>query len=288
MPSWLISILSSLVFWEWAEYISGAVVVVGVIGEYIADFRIVGKTHKDEELKTRLGKISTVVLVVGLVVEIAAVANINMLAGRQIEQLKKENNGTLRQLEDEKSERLALEQFLSPRQLGDQATFNVGLAKYPGITAVVDVIRDSECRRLAGQLVFALKDLSVPGGSQWVVQYNSPVEEFTLAGDGITVEYNVLYWRRPGDISGPAAHALADLLNARGIDANAFAMPGVPGAAPVAVLPQNTIHIAVGLKPTRTVSETTRKARRETKERFEKLRKKFGDAGIQIPSESEP
>lgn len=162
------------------------------------------------------------------------------------EQLRKANIEAREKLEAEKRERLALEQFLSPRDPGEQSSLNAALAKFPGITAIVDVVRDAECRRFAAWLVSALP---------WKVQLNAPIED--SSDDGVTVEYNMLHWLRPGDISNLAAEALVDILNRRKIDSHARAT--VDRDTPVSKrLAANVIHVIIGLKPTREMAKLMR------------------------------
>ncbi|HEX3526354.1 MAG TPA: hypothetical protein VH988_04740 [Thermoanaerobaculia bacterium] len=60
--------MSSLAFWRVVEYASIGVIIVGVVGEYVSDFVI-----RDAKKKERLGKISTLVLIAGLALELPAV-----------------------------------------------------------------------------------------------------------------------------------------------------------------------------------------------------------------------
>lgn len=72
------SLTSPIEFWESVEIISVVIVILGVVGEYISDFVL-----RDAKKKEKIGKISTLVLVVGLVIELAAIWRIMGLTGRQ-------------------------------------------------------------------------------------------------------------------------------------------------------------------------------------------------------------
>ena len=156
-------------------------------------------------------------------------------ARRATEELRKTNIEAGENLEAEKRERLALEEFLSPRSIGDQLTFNKTLSAFPGITAVINVVPDGEARRVAETLAFAMGGF---GSFKWNVQKNAPMDNPRIM-DGISVEYNGAYWMREGDTSGPAAKALVDLLNERKVDSHTTVGPSN--------LLANVIVISIGL-----------------------------------------
>jgi hypothetical protein len=68
----------SLAFWEYVEDVATAVVLIGVIGEYIADFTEWGLTQK------RLGKVFTLILIAGIAGELLAVVRTQQLSNREI------------------------------------------------------------------------------------------------------------------------------------------------------------------------------------------------------------
>ena len=72
------SVSSSLTRWEWAEYIAEAFVVLGCLGELVAD---VGKKRLGESRSERLERWSTIVLIVALVVSLTALVRTNELSG---------------------------------------------------------------------------------------------------------------------------------------------------------------------------------------------------------------
>lgn len=80
----------SLAFWDGVEYISVAVIILGVIGEYVADFTLPEKTENDKRRQKRLGKISTLVLILGLTVELPAIWRINEMTGTQVADLERQ------------------------------------------------------------------------------------------------------------------------------------------------------------------------------------------------------
>jgi hypothetical protein len=75
--------MPALIFWECTEYASTAVVIIGVAGEYFAEFVL-----EDQAAKARkVGKLSTLVLIVGLVFELISLANTNIISEEEIERL---------------------------------------------------------------------------------------------------------------------------------------------------------------------------------------------------------
>jgi len=78
-------------FWEWVEYISVFVVILGVVGEYIADFKVPEKTEKDRLRQKRISKVSTLILIAGLAVELLAIWRINDSTGTQIASIEHES-----------------------------------------------------------------------------------------------------------------------------------------------------------------------------------------------------
>lgn len=60
-------VLSSLLFWEIAGYISTAIVILGCIGEYIAEFTCIPKSEGE---KHRISKLSLIILIAGIAGEL--------------------------------------------------------------------------------------------------------------------------------------------------------------------------------------------------------------------------
>jgi hypothetical protein len=76
--------LSSLSFWEGVEYAATAVVILGVIGEFIADFT---KVSSDKEKSHRIAKLSTLILIGGLAFELIGLVRTSQLSGQTIARL---------------------------------------------------------------------------------------------------------------------------------------------------------------------------------------------------------
>jgi hypothetical protein len=80
------SIWSSLALWEWLGYASTIVVILGCIGEYIADFtRIPG----DEEGRHQWSKLSLIILTLGIAGELLTAMRVSSISGAVITDLEK-------------------------------------------------------------------------------------------------------------------------------------------------------------------------------------------------------
>src|ERR1019366_7530612 len=72
------SLSTMLNHWEWAEYIAEAFVVLGCLGELVADL---GERWLGERRGKRLERWSTIVLILALVVSLTALVRTNELSG---------------------------------------------------------------------------------------------------------------------------------------------------------------------------------------------------------------
>ncbi|MGB7231911.1 MAG: hypothetical protein WBD19_09570 [Candidatus Acidiferrum sp.] len=82
-PSNVASLSTSLSRWEIAEYVFAGLVTLACAGEYIADFTTL-ITGGCEERRKRLAKISTLLLIVSLSLELICLAKTNSLSGMLI------------------------------------------------------------------------------------------------------------------------------------------------------------------------------------------------------------
>jgi hypothetical protein len=76
------SLESSLALWEHVEYVAEAVVIVGAAGEGLGEFTNLFGTERSR--KDLVLKISTLVLIVGLAVELGSLVRINRLSGQMV------------------------------------------------------------------------------------------------------------------------------------------------------------------------------------------------------------
>jgi hypothetical protein len=70
--------------WECVEYIGAGIVFLGVIGEYVGEFT---KWLKGKSRKTRLTKLSTLVLIFGLAIELCGMVKTSQITGTEIARL---------------------------------------------------------------------------------------------------------------------------------------------------------------------------------------------------------
>jgi len=71
---------SALNNWESVEYVAEALVLAGCVGEYFSEFTKI----RTERWRSGLGKISLLVLIAGLAIELGALIRTNDLAGKEI------------------------------------------------------------------------------------------------------------------------------------------------------------------------------------------------------------
>jgi len=133
MASDLSSIEKSLAHWEWAEYIFTAGVIIGVAGEFVAEFtdRL---TSGDEHKKRKLAKASVLVLMGCLALELVCLFKTNQLSGRIIASLNQAG-------EHESLARLKVEQDAANRDITpeEQKELSSRLSVFAGQKAEVDV-----------------------------------------------------------------------------------------------------------------------------------------------------
>src|SRR5208337_2856149 len=88
-PSELASLDNALWWWEFGEYASETIVILGCAGEFVAEFTDL-LTGGDEHKKTRLSKLSLLILIGGLAVGLACLMRATILSGRIIASLNDE------------------------------------------------------------------------------------------------------------------------------------------------------------------------------------------------------
>ena len=168
------SLRFSLFIWEYVEYASVVIVILGVVGEYIAQFT---KVSKCEPAKQTLEKHSTLVLIVGLVIVLVALERISATNGRISDALNEETEAL-------RAANLELEAVIQPRRLtSDQQKGIVAvLAPFAGRSVGVESYGfDVDGLVLAWQLenVFVAANLKVDR------------KDFIGAGGGLELGVNV-------------------------------------------------------------------------------------------------
>jgi hypothetical protein len=79
---------SSKLFWEFVEYIGAGIVTLGVIGEYLKEFK---EFPKDVEKRKKFAEWSVIVLIFGLVIELLGLVRTTQLSGDEIVSLETTN-----------------------------------------------------------------------------------------------------------------------------------------------------------------------------------------------------
>jgi hypothetical protein len=85
----IFSLESSLAFWETVEYISEAVVFVGCLGEFLGEFTNFLGGRDSHRRRDAVLKLSTIVLLAGLAIELGSLIRTNGLSGLMIADLNK-------------------------------------------------------------------------------------------------------------------------------------------------------------------------------------------------------
>lgn len=159
---------SALRCWEWFGYISTAVVGLGCIGEFIAEFTSVSKC---EQCKHKIAKLSLIILIVGIAGELLSAARTSQLSGQIIANIEEraahadqEAGGALWEQEKLKSENLRLESQIAPRRLdlNQQLKIAENCSKFKNLfrgkrVKLVSYSLDTEAFVLAEQVVGALR-----------------------------------------------------------------------------------------------------------------------------------
>jgi hypothetical protein len=107
MIGFLKSVYESLTFWEWVEGLATLAVLIGCIGEYLADFTDV---PRNEAARTGFRKRSLILLICGLAIETLAMSRTFQISGREITHLENETAAS-------KKATVELQAQLQPRSL---------------------------------------------------------------------------------------------------------------------------------------------------------------------------
>jgi hypothetical protein len=198
------SLKEALSCWEWFGYVSTAIVFVGCVGEFIAEFTSLPKT---QEAGHKLARLSLIVLILGIAGELLSTVRTSQLSGQLIanieeraakaeqkageaEQQASANDKEAQQL---KAENLRLEAIVSPRSLSpdQQRQIIESLRRFSGHPAVEisSYGLDAEALPLATQLISIIRSATgtmpldrranfiVTGGFEFGVQIRGPASE---------------------------------------------------------------------------------------------------------------
>jgi hypothetical protein len=119
--SFLSLLRSSLRFWEWVEYCATGVVILGCVGEYLAEFK---HFPRDSEKRHWFAKRSLLLLIAGLSIELLALVRTSQLTGEIVAGLNVQAEQAMERASkaDESAARLEQENLklrvqLAPRRL---------------------------------------------------------------------------------------------------------------------------------------------------------------------------
>jgi len=254
------SLKAALDGWEWFGYVSTAVVFLGCVGEFVAEF-----THfpKSDQSKHKLARMSLIILILGIAGELLSTVRTSQLSGQVIadaeqkaaeaesragsarddaahanerasanekesEQLKKGAAGLRKEAEDERLARAEIEEALAERRLGpkENGLLQKRLSQFAGESAgIVYHAGDAEGFTFAWDIAEVLHD------ANWVV----PSPGGIIDMQGIGLPFDVAFAKlRSGievvDMGTPqsrqVAHSLVDALNACGFDATTDSRSG--------------------------------------------------------------
>jgi hypothetical protein len=168
------SLDSLLSWWEKAEYAAEAFVILGCVGEFIAEFTKIGT----QESRHQLSKLSLLVLIAALAIELGALVRTNRLSGQEITLLNsitadaqtqissaRERTAQLeKEAETERLERTRLETLVAPRRLTleQQKAIAKSCYRFSGHTVIVSSYAlDTESRILGEQICSALQGAKI-------------------------------------------------------------------------------------------------------------------------------
>ena len=177
------SIDALLSCWERAEYIAEAFVILGCVGEFVAEFTDIVKL----EWRHRFSKVSLLVLIAALAVELGALAKTNNLAEQEIALLNKS-------AEQERLAGVKIEETVAWRRLNsDQQTqlSSDSSASPDKLQALCTSRRDKEAETLCSEVAKALHDAGwtvfAPAGFQDMAGSGLPYGSVPPLETGVTV-----------------------------------------------------------------------------------------------------
>src|SRR5580658_9862947 len=134
---------SALRYWEWVGYISTAVVGLGCIGEFVAEFT---SLLKREERRHGIAKLSLMALILGIAGELLSAARTSQLSGQNVANIE-ERAASADQKAGEANERAAKNEREAAQLRKDAEGLKLDVATATGQAA--DANKNAESERLA-------------------------------------------------------------------------------------------------------------------------------------------
>jgi uncharacterized protein YdbL (DUF1318 family) len=239
----LAALKSSLEFWEIVEYVATTTVLIGVVGEYVAEFT---KFAEKRGIERKLGKLSTLILIVGLAAELLGLVRTSQLSGHLVASLEEQSSQAtydaaeanerakkyqdsiaeanaraaeaMKAAEQERLARVKIEEKLAWRDLNPekQRRVEAKLKKFTGTEFEIRVFQEPEALHLLNIMV---EILHLAGWIQRPVDAAMEVStKYGAAGISVDAGIRILADPKHSDLRVPAS-ALAAALLAEGIDA---------------------------------------------------------------------
>jgi len=187
--SGVVSLKAALNGWEWFEYVCTAIVCLGCVGEFLAEFTSLPKT---EEAKHKLSRLSLLVLILAIAGELLGTVRTSQLSGQLIANIEeragnaeqraaeanerasaneKEAAGLRFQVEQEQMARLQLEKYAAWRHVNKDKFLGALHGKPKPVRITILYIRDDAETWSLSQEIFWL--LSEAG---WPTQFPEPIQ----------------------------------------------------------------------------------------------------------------
>ncbi len=256
----MLSAISSFSVWDWLQVVGTIMVLLGVAGELVAEFKRFPfnptRFPPLESLKRRIEITSLIVLILGLLLEVVALPHSIVEAGNarkiaseanerastnevHFAELTRSNLLLSATIEELRSNNIAIEEQMKPRDIEEYAP-SVALRKFAGVNAVIICAACPDCSETASKIGTILG----VGLSNW------HVEPAVLTAKEVDFGVHVSKWftNQPSSEEynkvSDACAALADELNKGGIDAL------MENSSRGTTIKFNGVLIVVGEKPT--------------------------------------
>ncbi|MGB6875925.1 MAG: hypothetical protein WBD87_07800 [Candidatus Acidiferrales bacterium] len=157
IPSFLRSINSSISFWEIFEYAGTVIVIIGAVGEFLAEFK---QVPRDDARRRRFARLAALILIGGLGIELIGVVRTSQIYEENIAQL---NFDARRAQSEAESAKATAKGFKSKIADAEARTKNAEALVASANAASRDaVVRVAEAEARAAEAKFELEKLRTP------------------------------------------------------------------------------------------------------------------------------